>query len=46
VSEWREFEVGRVNTILLIRETFRPDPEFSPFRGKFGTNVIRVVDRI
>jgi hypothetical protein len=45
-SEWREFEVGRVNTILRIRETFSPDPEFSPFRAKFGTNVICVVDRI
>ena len=45
-SEWREFEVGRVNTILRVRETFSPDPEFSPFRAKFGTNVVCVVDRI
>ena len=45
-SGWREFEVDRVNTILRIRETFRPDPEFSPFRAKFGTNVICDVDRI
>jgi len=45
-SGWREFEVDRVNTILRIRETFRSDPEFSPFRAKFGTNVICVVDRI
>ena len=46
MSGWREFEVDRVNTILRIRETFRSDPEFSPFRAKFGTNVICVVDRM
>ncbi len=45
-SEWREFEVGQVNTILRVRETFSPDAEFSPSRAKFGTNVICDVDRI
>ncbi len=45
-SEWREFEVDRVNTILRVKETFSPDAEFSPSRGKFGTNVICDVDRI
>lgn len=46
VPEWREFEIDHSDSILLTQETFKLDPNFSSFTGKFARyEVMCAVDR-
>jgi predicted DNA-binding transcriptional regulator YafY len=44
-SGWRDFEVGRITSLVLLDETFENERQFSSFTAEIGMNVICAIDR-
>ena len=42
---WHKFEVKLINELVVLDDTFEPDPEFSSFEAEHRDTIVCAVDR-